>query len=171
MAASSKNTQDLKSELATLLGFTAQNILRLAVVVNELENRGEELKAIRMGLLPILRKIAAGEIIPDVVVLYAGQPGLLKTVARMTLDKQQDLVTNKITFAELRTQKTPAPKKQRRIDYDENENKPGLAAIAAKATPRDIAAMAADLIAKCSDPKIAMNAFMEIARRRKLLSA
>lgn len=74
------------------MGFTAENLLRLAVVVNELESRGEDLKHLRIGLLPILRKIASGKLLAEAVVAFAGQPALLQRVAAMPLEEQKQVV-------------------------------------------------------------------------------
>lgn len=167
----------MKSELASLLGFTATTLLRLAVVVNELENRGESMGGIRMGLLPILRKIAAGEILPDAVVLYAGKPGLLKALGKMTIEKQKELVEGKITYlpeaieATNRSKPTNQPVRYETVFSSGECRELNISQIVETASPKDIGEMAINLIMKCSNPKNAMKSFMDLAAEKNLIAS
>jgi hypothetical protein len=91
--AATLTTAELRSALEKLLGFTADNLLRMAVVVAELESRGEDLSDLKLGILPILREIAAGRLLPAVVVQFAGQPGVIKQIAKRSREDQELIVT------------------------------------------------------------------------------
>lgn len=63
-----KTVEELRAEVKRLLGITAENLVKLAAVVRELENRGEDISQLRLSILPNLRAIAGGKILPEVVV-------------------------------------------------------------------------------------------------------
>lgn len=65
----------------------------MADIVGELERRGDDLEDLRLGLIDYLRRIASGQLLPDVVVRYAGQPNVLKRVAVLPIADQRKLVT------------------------------------------------------------------------------
>jgi hypothetical protein len=84
-------TEELRAELAQSLGLTARHLLHLAAVWKELENRGEDLSDLRSGIGAYLPAIAAGTVLPETVVRYAGQPTLLRAVAALTPHEQHRL--------------------------------------------------------------------------------
>ena len=149
-------TKVLKAELARLLGFTAENLLRLAVVVNELEGRGEDLSGLRFGLLPFLRQIGSGKLLPEVVITFAGQPAAIKRIAALPLEEQRRIVDQGCSVqadpvacswaGRLHVPKEYTPRNERNGD-----RRPGLKGIAANASPKDVAEMAAELV--CNSPR------------------
>lgn len=114
--AAATSTEDLKRQLAHLLGLTAQNLVRLAVIVSELEKRGEKLEHIKMGLLPILRQIARGHLLPEVVVMYAEQPGKIRMIGAMPLNEQREVING--------TRPAPERKWTRPSSMDREFNRP-----------------------------------------------
>jgi len=85
-------TVDLKRQLASAIGITAQTLARLAAIWAELEARGEDLSALRGGLMSYLPLIAAGRLDPELVVRCAGQAMLLKAASELTLADQRALL-------------------------------------------------------------------------------
>lgn len=166
--AASKSTDELKKELADLLGFTASNLVRLAVVVKELEQRGEDLSGIKLGLLPILRQIASGKLLPEIVVMYAGQAALIKKISTMPLEEQKQVVSKQriVTLPPPRVKPANNTIGRRTLVLkdDDGEGVKGtvqstIHGIALSGNPRDVGAMAAELILECKGRKEALRAF------------
>lgn len=84
----SMTTEDLKTALADSLGLTAKSLLRSACLVHVLEERGEDLTGLRIGMLNHLKKIACGQLLPEVVVRFAGKPSLIAVVGNLPIDQQ-----------------------------------------------------------------------------------
>lgn len=78
----------LKDELARVMGTTAESILRAAVIVKMLEDRGENLTELRIGLVWYLRRIASGQLMPEIVARFAGSYSL-ERIARLPIRDQQ----------------------------------------------------------------------------------
>ena len=49
--------KQLKDQLARQLEMSAENLTRLALTIRELENRGEDLSDLKLGLMPYLRRM------------------------------------------------------------------------------------------------------------------
>ena len=73
--------------------------MRLALITQELEKRGEDLSAIKMGLLPLLRQIACGKLLPQIVVMYAGEPAAIRKIATFSLLEQEAIASGTKKFA------------------------------------------------------------------------
>ena len=84
-------TDRLKDELGKSLQLTSNHLVRLATIVRVLEERGEDLSELRIGLLGYLRRIAYGQVLPEVVVRYAEFPLLIQRIAALPLPEQQRL--------------------------------------------------------------------------------
>lgn len=81
----------LRAELTSALGLTSRHLLYLAAVWSELESRGEDLSDLRSGIGVYLPLIATGQVLPDIVVRFAGQSALLRAVAALPLPEQRRL--------------------------------------------------------------------------------
>lgn len=84
-------TEQLRLELAESLRMTAESLLRVALIVRTLEERGEDLTELRIGLLPYLRRIAYGQVLPEVVVRFAQSPALVRQISSLPLPDQRRL--------------------------------------------------------------------------------
>jgi len=84
-------TETLKLELAKSLQITVENFQRMAFIIRELEERGEDLESLRISLLTYLRKIAHGQLAAAAVVRFASRPDLLARVSRLPLPDQEFL--------------------------------------------------------------------------------
>ena len=89
----SATTEELRRELAAALEVTAHQLLRLASIVAELERRGEDLAGLKLGLLGYLRRIAAGQLLPELVVLYQGSPAVLRAASMLPPADQRRLAS------------------------------------------------------------------------------
>jgi len=87
----SLDTPALRAELASALGLTSRHLLYLAAVWSELERRGEDLSDLRSGIGVYLPLIATGQVLPETVVRFAGQPTLLRSVAGLPIPEQRRL--------------------------------------------------------------------------------
>lgn len=87
-----ESSDQLKGRLAHLLGRSADDLREMASIVAELEHRGEDLSGLRLGIVDHLRRIAAGQLLPEVVVRFAGYPQLLRVVTALPLPDQQRLL-------------------------------------------------------------------------------
>ncbi len=84
-------TAELRAELTAAIGLTSKHLFHLAAVWAELERRGEDLSALRTGIGAYLPSIAAGTVLPETVVGFAGQPTLLRAVATLPPEEQRRL--------------------------------------------------------------------------------
>lgn len=82
-------TEQLKAEFAEGLRLARERILRLAAILAELDARNQDVSGDK-SLLKILRNIAAGKLLVDVVVRFAGRPYTLASIARLPVAKQQE---------------------------------------------------------------------------------
>ncbi len=84
-------TERLREILAECLRNQAQNLVLMAKSVKALEDRGEDLSELRIALMPKLRLIACGQLLPEV--LLRGWPSrLVQFVSRLPIDQQERLV-------------------------------------------------------------------------------
>lgn len=86
-------TADLLRELTVQLRHTAEAMMRLAWIVRILEDRGEDLSGLRLPLINHLRRIAYGQVLPELVVRFAAQPALLTRVSMLPMPDQQRLAS------------------------------------------------------------------------------
>lgn len=82
-------TEELRRELAQQMKLTAGHILRLAMIVRALEERGEDLSDLKAGMLDYLRLVAHGQLLPEIVARYADMPMLISRMSAMPLPDQQ----------------------------------------------------------------------------------
>lgn len=82
-------TEQLREELAGCLRVTATNFARLALIVKALEDRGEDLSALKIPILHHLRRVACGQVLPEVLVRFAGSPSLITIVGNLPLPDQK----------------------------------------------------------------------------------
>jgi hypothetical protein len=86
-------TPSLVERLAEKLSVTAEALEELACIVRILEDRGEDLSALRIGILPLLRKIAYGQLLPGLVAQFAGKPLLLRHAQNLPIPDQRRLLS------------------------------------------------------------------------------
>lgn len=94
-------TDDLKRELAEAVGVTARTLRRMAVIWRELERRGEDMSALRGGLMGYLPMIAEDRLEPELVVRGAGQATMLKAAMALPLHQQRQIIEKGVPVARL----------------------------------------------------------------------
>ena len=86
-------TEELVRELVGLLGYTVEKLQHMAFIVAELESRGHDTSAIRdRRLMRQLRRIAAGDLLPEVVEHFLGSPTIVEALARLSIAEQRRLL-------------------------------------------------------------------------------
>ncbi len=81
----------LRHALAESLATTAASLLRLALIVRLLEERGEDVSDLRLPLLTYLRLIAHGQLLPDLVARFAENPPLIRQLSYLPIATQRSL--------------------------------------------------------------------------------
>jgi len=85
------STDKLRAALTAALARTVAQLTKLAWIVRILEERGEDLTDLRLGLMPYLRQIAYGQVLPEVVVRYAEHHALIRAISALPLPDQERL--------------------------------------------------------------------------------
>jgi hypothetical protein len=83
--------EELMQLLADGLNLTARSLLSNAVAIAVLEEKGKDLSGLKISLLHHLRKIACGQLLPEVVVRFAGKPSLITRVGSLPIPEQRRL--------------------------------------------------------------------------------
>lgn len=156
-------TFELKTEMGKYLCLTVENLMRLAAIVCELERRGEDMSYIRMGLLPILRQIGNGELLPEIVVMYGGQPAVMKQIAKLNIEEQREIVQNRREPPRLpfrNSSKNGAQRELKESPASTATLRVTLKGIAEKGCPKDIGELAAMMIGACQERAVAVRAMV-----------
>ncbi len=85
------SSERLRTALVKSLARTAAELKRLAWIVRILEERGEDLTDLRIGLLTYLRQIAYGRLAPEALVRFADSTSLMNVVAGLPVHEQEQL--------------------------------------------------------------------------------
>ena len=123
-AVAKATTPELRKELSKALSITADHFTYLGAIWRELERRGENLSELKSGMGYYLAKIANGELLADTVVKYAGEPGILRRMGALPLDKQRAaLTTGKLPFETKKARPRKGPGRCRAdIEAEEEED-------------------------------------------------
>lgn len=163
-------TPDLHRELADGLSLTAPKLTRLAEVVAELDRRGERL-SIPKGLAVIFRRIANRELLPDVVVRFAGKPTLARKIGALPVAEQRRLLDDAAALEEFTK---PTPRKRAHdsnADEEPQINEKQWLKTAKNATAKDLAALVAEMIAAHPDAATVWAALCRDRRVQKFANA
>lgn len=87
-----RSDDQLMETLVELMSITTDSLVRMAAVLRLLEDRGFDLSEIRIGLKDYIRKIAHGQLLPEVVARLQGHDLLLSRVASLPLPDQRKVV-------------------------------------------------------------------------------
>lgn len=82
------DTQQLKQELAKTLNITADYLVYIAAIWQELEMRGEDMSSLQHGMMAYIPMIATKQLDARLVVDYAGQKTLLSALAKLPYHQQ-----------------------------------------------------------------------------------
>lgn len=139
----SMSTADLKAEFAEGLKISRDRILRLALVLAELERRGETVEGDKL-MIKMLRRIAAGTLTVGAVVTFAARPKDMRLVSKLPLAEQDEAVRTGIVKKRQPQRDSTRPQAQ------------NLYEAARKGTPQDVADMCAELLLNCQNPQMAV---------------
>lgn len=137
----------LRADFEKGLRIAREQLVRLAAILAELEGRGEAVDG-NAHLLKMLRRIASGQLLPEVVVTFADSPATMERVSRLDVDGQRAALADpegeKKAVRERRKDK-PAVSRQPAVG--------SLAGMVAEALPADVAEMCLEAIRASSDPQ------------------
>lgn len=83
----------LRDEFAKAMIVTVGGVIRLAAIVRVLEDRGEDVSDIQFGHM--LRRVACGQVLPELVVKLQWQPRLLNKVAMLPIADQRTVAEDR----------------------------------------------------------------------------
>lgn len=86
------STEQLKQALASSIEMTAKHLIYMGMIWKELEARGEDLSALRQGIVAYIPMIAHDRLDARVVVQYAGQKTLLAALSRLPINEQRKVL-------------------------------------------------------------------------------
>ena len=86
---------ELRTALADAMTFTLSGLIQASKIVGELERRGENLSDLRDSTIPNLRKIACGQLLPEVYVRLFCKPSILNRVASLPIPDQEKIAAGK----------------------------------------------------------------------------
>lgn len=90
---SSKTTDELKLQLLELIETTAATFVMMAAIVRVLEDRGVDLSDIQIGLMPYIRKIAYGQVLPEILQQFRDKKPLLSRLSSLTIPEQKRIAS------------------------------------------------------------------------------
>lgn len=88
------STETLWAEFRNLLAVTADNFKRMAIIWCELKERGEDMSAYVNPLTARLPAVAAGRLLPEILIRYAAKPELLDALESLVPEGQAKLATD-----------------------------------------------------------------------------
>ena len=166
-------TEELRNEFRSGLRLSIDHLTRLALILTELESRGEKIQGVNIGLLSLLRSIAKGQLLAETVVAFASKPTVMRRVGKMPVDEQRRIVDDE---EECKRLMEPQPqrknKKQQRPHADTSRVhiEEGNYLFSAKvATPKDLAALIAEMILANPDPAAVWAALMQEREIKRLI--
>jgi len=85
---------ELRKMMIDALSLSVEQIIRLAAIVRRLEELGDDLSDMNFTLLPQLRKVAYGQVLPELVVNLIGKPLLLRKACALPIPDQQRIAAD-----------------------------------------------------------------------------
>lgn len=163
------SSADLLVILEKGLRLSVEGLVQAAAAYVELESRKEAPK-IEAKFAKMLRRIASGEVLPELVVELVSEPLLLRRACKLSLETQRSLLLHPDRLSDLR-------RAQPRIVNSSNSNcdNDEMGAVdhfsfAGRCSPRDLAEAVVDAILRGSDPKLTWE-FVQSDRRLRKLNA
>jgi len=155
----SYSVSELKTELSHCFDLTKEYLVRTALCLQELEKRGEKVDGIDYSILKILRKIASGEVLPELVIEFADSPKVLSKLIKEPVEKQEEILSDE-------DKKKEAKKPGRYTPRADREYNP--IAVVKNADARDLADMIVGMIEKHSHPDQVWDLIVHDARIKQL---
>lgn len=89
----SDDAEWLLAQLSEALAITTHHVIKVAALVRRLDECGVEIN-IDFTLIPLLRKVAYGQVLPELVVTLQGAESLLKKAATLPISDQAKIASN-----------------------------------------------------------------------------
>jgi hypothetical protein len=179
------STDELKQQLVDRLGLTAESLLRTACLVAVLEERGEDLSGLKIGLLGHLRKIATGKLLPEIVVQFAGNGKLINRISELAITDQRRILAGADPKEVLRLEAPSAPRFAPAGHAEKSAARQGQEdevlvqrpeAVVPAGSPRDVAEYLFGLVVKHDQPAAVMGHLRDLfaeweagGRRRRIV--
>ncbi len=90
----SSDRSELLKQLKTSLEISVEHVVRLAALIRRLEELGVQIE-IEIPALPFIRKIAYGQMVPQLFVSLQGAQRLLEKTASLPMPDQKNVAENK----------------------------------------------------------------------------
>lgn len=175
----SLETEQLHQRFRDGLRLTVDHLTKLAICLDILEARGEQVLGVSEGLLSLLRRIARGEMLAETVVTFASTPQVMRRVGKLPIEEQQAIVEDKAKIEELLrpqprgrlTERGILKVQGRRASGNRGrsrdaEDSPLIAA--SMATTKDLADLIASMLERHPDPPAVWRELCKDRRVRKL---
>lgn len=85
---------ELHDQLKICMSDTAKQIRRMADIVKALEDRGEDMSNLRIGMLSYLRRIASGQVDEQVITRYSSLPTLVHRISSLPINDQRKIIAD-----------------------------------------------------------------------------
>lgn len=144
--------EQLRADFEKGLRIARDQLIRLAAVLTELDSRGETVEG-NKDLLKMLRRIASGELLPEVVVQFAGSPTVMRRVGRLPVKEQEEALATDAEDIRQDLLRTYSHKARGPNSSACGEELPSLTSMAAHASPGDVAEMCMELVNAAEDPR------------------
>ena len=90
------DSRQLRQELVRSLSLSVEHLVRAAIIVRILEERGETVEdEANQSLVSWLRRIAYGQLAPEAVIRFAGKPGMVNSISSLPLPDQRLVASGK----------------------------------------------------------------------------
>tara|TARA_R110000824_G_scaffold526_3_gene3325 strand:+ start:373 stop:999 length:627 start_codon:yes stop_codon:yes gene_type:complete len=91
--ATSDDAEWLLAQLSDALAITTHHVIKVAALVRRLDECGVEIE-IDFTLIPLLRKVAYGQVLPELIVTLQGAESLLRKAAALSISDQTKIAHN-----------------------------------------------------------------------------
>lgn len=85
------NTEELMQRLGAAMSVHVEKLVEIAALIRVLEHRGENLDQLKIGMLVWFRRIAYGQVMPEVFTKFRFNPNVLEKVASLPIPDQRRL--------------------------------------------------------------------------------
>jgi len=86
---SNEDSTALVAELHECLALSTNSLIRLAVIINRLEDLGVDIISLQIPNMNYFRKIASGQFMPELFIECSGSPGLLRKLSSLPISDQK----------------------------------------------------------------------------------
>lgn len=145
------STEQLYEQFSGGLRLAEGHLLRLGVILLELEDRGETASGDKT-FLEMLRSIGRGELLPQLVVRFAAQPVTLACLRKKPVEEQRRFLAMTTHAAHEAVRKRPRSRGHASVGAMPGGNLPTFANMTRNATAQDAADMCLEIVMANENP-------------------